>query len=343
MLTITLLAVFVAILSWLATTLRHVWHSIPRSNADFDLAGLRWDSRVTHPNPAVHAKHNPAAAFYGKALVPRILGATLRTVDRIAPRIGTRGALGLFFTPMPWKLSMRSTVPSRWRTDAWRFEDASLVAYCRRGIDAGRPAVLLVHGWAGSGAQLFKLGDALADAGFDPVLLDFPAHGRSAGWQSTLPQFQRAIYAAAARIGPLHAIVAHSLGAIATMHAVARGLGVTRLVLVAPSASPVQFLRWFAGAVGLRESVAERMRHRIEARERITLDEFEPEWLGPRIHQRVLVIHDENDRVAPLAISQRMLAALGKGRLMTTQGLGHRRVLDDRLVADEIVAHLAPA
>ncbi len=203
--------------------------------------------------------------------------------------------------------------------------------------------MLLVHGWAGSGAQLIQLGDALAEAGYDPVLLDFPAHGRSAGWQATLPQFQRAVYSAAARIGPLHAVVAHSLGAIATMHAAARGLPVERLVLVAPSAPPMTFLRWFAAAFGLRESVADRMRDRIESREGIAITEFEPEWLGPRIRQRVLVVHDETDRVAPLESSRRVLRSLADGRLVTTRGLGHRRVLNDRNVASEIVADLARA
>ena len=238
---------------------------------------------------------------------------------------------------------MRGSVPSRWQIDSSPFENGSLVTYRRRGVDAARPPVLLVHGWAGSGAQLFRIGDALADAGFTPILLDFPAHGRSGGWQSTLPQFQRAIYAAASRIGPLHALVAHSLGAVATMHAAARGLSVERLVLVAPSAPPMLFLRWFAGAFGLRESVADRMRHRIESREAMTLDEFEPEWLGPRIHQRVLVIHDASDKVAPLMVSERVLSTLGDARLVTTESLGHRRVLDDRRVAEAVVAHLGSA
>ena len=90
------------------------------------------------------------------------------------------------------------------------------------------------------------------------------------------------------------------------------------------------------------------------AREAIALSEFEPEWLGPRIHQRVLVIHDEGDRVAPLKVSKRVVRWLHQARLVTPQGLGHRRVLDDSRVADdsrvlddsrvadEIVAYLAP-
>ena len=102
------------------------------------------------------------------------------------------------------------------------------------------------------------------------------------------------------------------------------------------------FLRWFAGAFGLAESVAERMRRHIEACESVVLAEFEPEWLGPRIRQRSLVIHDEGDRISPFAVSERVVRFLAAGRLVSTQGLGHRKVLFDRSVAAEVVAHLGP-
>src|SRR5262249_9162168 len=153
--------------------------------------------------------------------------------------------------------------------------------------------------------QMRVLGDTLAEAGLDPVLLDFPAHGRSGGWRSTLPQFTRAIHAAHARLGPLHAIVGHSLGALATLHTAARGLAVTRLALLAPSPPPALFLRWFAGSFGLAESIPQRMRDHIEEREGIPLHCFEPDWLGARVAKSTLVVHDESDRVAPFAGGQR--------------------------------------
>jgi pimeloyl-ACP methyl ester carboxylesterase len=318
---------------WLTFGLARVWPAIPRTNGDFDLAGMR-------AGPGAGAR-NPAGAFYAASTTAQAVGAGLRAIERIAPEWVSAAALRLFCTPLPWKLAMRRDVPSRWEVSAWPFEDVSLAVYRRRAIPHHRPPVLLVHGWAGSGAQLFRIGDALADSGFDPVLLDFPGHGRSGGWRSTLPQFTRAIHAAAARVGPFHGIVAHSLGAIAALHAAARGVRAERLALIAPSASPALFLRWFAGSFGLSDAVPEAMRRTIESREAVGLDQFEPEWLGPRISQRVLVIHDRQDRVAPFASGERVVRWLADGRLLPTQGLGHARVLDDRHVAREIVAHLA--
>ena len=318
---------------WVTLTFAGIRHSLPRRNEDFDLAGLRL--QVSAP------RANPAAEFYAGSRTATLIGASLRRLEALAPGWVTAAALRLFFTPLPWKLAARKQIPSRWSAAEWPFEGVALVAYRRRGLEPGRPPVLLVHGWAGSGAQLLHLGDALADAGYDPVLLDFPAHGRSGGWHSTLPQFVRAIHAATARLGPLHGLVGHSLGGIAAMHALARGLPARALVLVAPSAPPALFLRWFAHSFGLSDAVPEAMRRRIEAREAVALAHFEPEWLGPRINQRVLVIHDRQDRVAPFSAAERVTRWLVDGRLLPTDGLGHARVLKDRNVALEVVAHLA--
>lgn len=168
-----------------------------------------------------------------------------------------------------------------------------------------------------------------------------PAHGRSGGWRSTLPQFGRALFAATARLGPLHGVVAHSLGALAALHAAARGLPVQRLALIAPSAPPARFLDWFAGSFGLPASLGARMRAQIELREEVNLGEYEPSWLGPRVMQPSLVLSTTkpiaSPRSAPAAVTAKAMPSL---RLAAHPGLGHRRILDDAAVAEAVAAHL---
>ena len=284
---------------------------------------------------------NPAVAFYAASRSARWLGLALRGTQNLSPGLGTRLALRLFFTPLPSKLAARRrATPPGWRVQHWPFEQGTVAVHRRVDLPDGLPTVLLVHGWAGDAMQMQPLGDALAAAGFAPVLLDCPAHGRSAGWRSTLPQFARAIWAASARLGPLHAVVAHSLGALAAAHAAAGGLPVQRLVLVAPPPPPRIFLHWFSGSFGLGAGLAERMRAAIERREGVPLLHFEPAWLGERVRQPTLLLHDEGDRVAPWAGSQALLQALPDARLATTQGLGHRRVLSDTTAIATVVGHV---
>ncbi|HEY1393348.1 MAG TPA: alpha/beta fold hydrolase, partial [Methylibium sp.] len=265
-----------------------------------------------------------------------LLGACLRTAYAIQPALGTRLAARLFFTPLPSKLAARrQRLPSEWVPEAWPFERTSLTLYRRRDAGPG-PVALLVHGWGGHGLQMQALGDGLAAAGLQPVLLDFPAHGRSGGWSSTLPQFLRALEYVAARLGGVHSLVAHSLGALAAAAAQGRGLAAQKLVLLAPSPSPNQVTRWFAGSFGLDDDAHARMQSHIEAREGLLLDSFEPDRLAPRLAAPILLIHDREDRMAPFANSERWAALAPQVTLSAVAGLGHRRLLADAGVIDQV-------
>lgn len=287
--------------------------------------------------------HNPAAAFYASPAA-RGIAALLRGLHRLSPDLGTRVALRLFFTPVPTKALARSRdVPPPWGESRLPFEGGHISVWQRGDVQPGRPKVLLTHGWAGDAQQLRALGDTLAAAGFEPLLLDLPAHGRSSGWRSNLLQWVRALFAVSARFGPWDGVVAHSLGAMAMAHALARGLPARRAALLALAPPPGQFLGWFAQAMGPGEGLAERMRGRIEQREGVPLQQFEPAWLGQRLALPTLLVHDRGDLTAPLSGSETLLADLPAGRLHVTEDLGHRRLLVDPAVMRQVVGHLSAA
>lgn len=285
---------------------------------------------------------NPVHLFYASGLSLKVLRSGLGLLQRLAPRLSAGLAFQLFSTPLPAKWGQRQQLPSPWQAQPWELMGQQLVAW--RHADATRqtyrPRVLLVHGWGGSARQMRALGEQLWRSGFDPILLDMPAHGRSAGWRTHMPQFLQTLHAAVQHFGPVHGAVAHSLGALALAHATARGLPVQRLVLVACSPPPRQILGWFGHAFGLREEVLQQLRARLELLGGVKLESFEPAWLGSRLSQSTLLVHDREDRAAALQQSQALLAALPAGTLHQTQGLGHRRVLADFGVAQAVAQHL---
>jgi pimeloyl-ACP methyl ester carboxylesterase len=287
---------------------------------------------------------SPAAATlaFGHSPLARAAAGALRAAARLLPGTAARLAVNLFFTPLPTKLSTRRPVPSSWRVERHhRGADTCTLLHHGPPRPAGdRPRVLLVHGWAGDALQMRVLGEALHQVGFEPVLMDLPAHGRSPGWRCTMPQIVRSLSAAQTDAGPFHAIVAHSMGAVASLHAIACGLPIASLVALAPSSTPASVLRWFGEAFALPADLIDRMRTRIERHEQMRLEQFEPPWLTGRVNARVLLIHDRDDRMAPVANSQALHRALPGARFEATEGLSHRRLLTDPGVIERVQAHL---
>lgn len=287
------------------------------------------------------------SAYYNDnaSLATRAFRWGLGTSQRLWPALAVRAAYRLFGTPLPPKwLSRRRSWSPDWHIEAWPFEDASLTLYAHAAAPRG-PVVLLVHGWGGHAGQMLALANMLSAHGLRPIIVEMPAHGRSRGSTSNLPQFARVLEYVGARLQQqghaLRAVVAHSLGANASAYAASRGLAAGRLVLLAPPASPLEYTRLFAHAFGLSETTRAAMQGRIESREGILLPQFEPAAVGPRIRLPTLVVHDRQDSINPFADGVAYSEAIEDARLVATNGLGHRRILKDDAVLKQVAAFLA--
>jgi predicted alpha/beta-fold hydrolase len=130
------------------------------------------------------------AAYYRTVPGVGFLRFVLGSLQRLWPALAVRAACRLFLTPLPPKWLVRGKAWGReWRVTQMPFEEANVTVYA---LDAEGPTVLLTHGWGGHAGQLKALAAALSASGMRPVIMEMPAHGRSAGLQSNLPQFARA-------------------------------------------------------------------------------------------------------------------------------------------------------
>lgn len=286
------------------------------------------------------------AGFYGESLAVRLFRLALQGTQKVWPQLAVRAAVRLFTTPLPPKWLRRGAPPAGWRVEHWPFERASLTLYAPVGAADDAPVALMVHGWGGHAGQLLRLAESLGQHGWRPVLLELPAHGRSAGTTSNLPQFARAIEYVARRLQAqgrsVGLLAGHSLGATAAAHAAGRALALQRLVLLAPAASPRAYTRYFAQVFGLAEKTRAALQERIEQREGMLMHQFEPGAVGPRIAAPTLVVHDRGDRINGFADGQAFAQAIGGARLLATEALGHRRLLQDPGVIGQVVLFASP-
>jgi pimeloyl-ACP methyl ester carboxylesterase len=191
------------------------------------------------------------------------------------------------------------------------------------------PTTLLVHGWGGRGAQLGALVPELLERGQRVVTYDAPGHGDNDEGRATLVMFAETLRGVAARLGRVDAVVAHSFGAAATTVALARGLAVERVAYIAPVFSIVDSVARFLAFTGLSAPGRERFRRLVSESNMAGPEELDGAALAPHLRVPLLVVHDREDREVPYADGAAAVAAWPGARIVTTSGLGHRRLLDD--------------
>jgi pimeloyl-ACP methyl ester carboxylesterase len=192
--------------------------------------------------------------------------------------------------------------------------------------------ILLVHGWGGSAGQFHPLIDPLLDAGFQVLAFDAPAHGESSGELSSLIQFAEAVKRVADWAGPLHGILTHSMGGAAASMALAEGLQVDRAVFIAPPADAKVWFDKFSERLGFSKDLEERIRRRIEDHLHFDFSNLNADVIGPRISAPILILHDRQDKEVSWEDAHRVAHASPHVQLISTQGLGHRRILKSSAV-----------
>lgn len=289
-------------------------------------------------------QHQPSStsnSTIGRTNIPqRVFSALSQTAPWLAVRVAER----LFVTPF------RVSPPARekeWARGAERFSiDSPFGRLAAWSWGSGPRTVLLVHGWAGRGTQLGACVEPLLAQGYRVVAYDAPGHGRSPGRTSNLLILTETLKTVAAAQGPLHGVVAHSIGAAAALLALGRQeLVAERVVALAPAARMATVVERFGDSTGFTPAVLDRVRDRFESRLQFSWSQVEPLQFADagepsQLSASLLVIHDRNDKEMPYTEGVD-LARSYRAELVLTSGLGHRRLLRDPEVVAKMVSFMA--
>ncbi|MCB1957194.1 MAG: alpha/beta fold hydrolase [Rhodocyclaceae bacterium] len=200
------------------------------------------------------------------------------------------------------------------------------------------PAILLVHGWGGYGAQMAGFVPGLLAAGFRAVLFDHLGHGVSDRAAAALPTFIEGVAAVALACGGVVGAIAHSMGAAATLHAVREArLAVPRVVLIGAPGNFERHLRTVSRRVGLARCAHRSLKRRLEQRYVPVADLDRLEGL-PVDDCAALLVHDRDDQEVDVIQLDLLAQAWPGARRLETQGWGHHRILRAPEVIDAAVA-----
>ncbi|MGH2735472.1 MAG: alpha/beta fold hydrolase [Actinomycetota bacterium] len=237
----------------------------------------------------------------------------------------------LWFTPWRADASWRALA----RQDKWLEGTTPLAVpfgpIRLAGFEAGSgPTVLLVHGWGERAASLGAFIGPLVANGHRVVGVDLPAHGNSPGRRTDLPEQAAALRAAADHLGGIHGIVAHSMGGFATTMALHDGLHAEAVTLIAPAVSLNGALARFTPMYKIPPRATAGLHAAIERRfGRDAWELFAGDRMAPGLDVPALIVQDRDDPQVDHSEAVALSEAWRGSRLVTTEGLGHMRILRD--------------
>jgi pimeloyl-ACP methyl ester carboxylesterase len=298
---------------------------------------LRLFLKLTQRRPAMMALKSPRAL--------RLTWWATRLAAPVSRRLAGRLAARLWFTPWP----VDSDPKARARHARWLAGTDPYSAVTSYGnlaaFSAGTgPLVILVHGWGERAGTMGALVRPLADAGFRVVGVDLPAHGDDPTTQTDALILAATVREIAAQAGDVHAVVAHSMGSLTTIIALQEGLTPRKVALIAPATRIGRNMDAFAQMFGLSGRAVRGLRETIERRYgRDVWTALDGVNAARRLTIPALVVHDEDDPQVPYGDGVALAAAWPGARLVTTNGLGHTRLLGDETVIREVIEHLRGA
>ena len=271
-----------------------------------------------------------------------------QAAGQVSAELAAEPTARLWFTP--WRIDPGPTVLER--EAAWTAAAQPISLDTPVGRLAGwtlgtGPTVLLVHGWGDYSARLGAFLRPLADRGLRVLAIDLPGHGRSDTDATDLYRMSAGV-ASVLRTESVSAVVAHSMGSIATLRAVGAAPGAQALALIAPpldleTAVPT-FGRLFdlppASLTGLCEWIERRYGAGV-------WDDFRGDALATACRVPTMLVHSRDDDQVDVAAARTLVRASPDAWLHEVDGLGHTRVVREpeivNVVADFVQTRLDEA
>lgn len=206
------------------------------------------------------------------------------------------------------------------------------------------PLALLVHGWGADSSSMHGLVPPMRDLDLQVAAFDGPAHGVNPGDQATMTQYKKATGAVLDTLPDVRVVIAHSLGSIAAIGALAErpGSGVRCVVLISPTNTLLGVLeRWAAGDGRLPPKAVDGVKAELLKRNGVPVTHWNVAVLGGALTVPVLVLHAPDDPVVPFAEGEAVAAGLPGAALSAVPGTGHAGILSAPPARQQVAAFVA--
>jgi pimeloyl-ACP methyl ester carboxylesterase len=292
---------------------------------------------TTMNNFKVIDKSNGTKKIFSPPLSLRVVQLFFRIVSNIVPIMTTNFILKRFYKPS-FALEKRRRKNSKINSIQIHSKDFYITSeeYKIHVLQFGKGnKVLLSHGWGGNGMSFHKFISPLVNSGFQPIAIDFPAHGSSSGIETSMFDFINTIDLICKKLGPFHAIIGHSVGGLATLNYLSKNHTINKAILISSPASIDTILSYYKRLFSLSDKVTEGIKLDISRRFHIQFSEISIHKLHLSIKTPTMIFHDKYDFQIPYTDGKLIAQKMQNTQFVLTKGLGHYRIIKDRSVISE--------
>ena len=270
-------------------------------------------------------------------IIPKPVSYFAKILELISSRLASFFGIRLFITPVNFPIPKReqymlkSAQKKRLHIPEIK-KEIEILSY-----GYSKKKVLLVHGWSGRSTQLFAFADKLLENGYMVISFDGPAHGKSTGKTTMMPEFLKTIQKINTTFGPFEAAIGHSFGATSLYNAAATFLDIKTFIAIGSGDRISDIISNFVKNLYLNEKSAKKIQSGLEKKWVIHLDDFSSSTVAKKIKIPVLVVHDKTDGDVPVSCAYKIRQNLEKGSLFITNGLGHTKILRNNEVVHKSI------
>ncbi|WP_284652307.1 alpha/beta fold hydrolase [Flavobacterium terrisoli] len=268
--------------------------------------------------------------------IPKPILLTAKLLEAISPKLATLFAAKLFTTPIKHKIPKREL-----HMEQNSRQSKLLVSSIKKEITVyeygqGEKKILLVHGWSGRGTQLVKIADEFLKLGYQVISFDAPAHGKSEGKMTLMPEFIASILEIEKQFGPFEFAIGHSLGGMSILNAIKQNFKVKKAVTIGSGDIIQDIIADFVANLKLQPKIGVMLKQHFEKKFGEPMEDYSSHLAAEAVKIPVLVIHDKDDHDVSVKAAYNIVKYLEKSELMITEGLGHRKILGNETVINRI-------
>lgn len=193
----------------------------------------------------------------------------------------------------------------------------------------GAKKILLIHGWEGQAGNFAEIIPLLTAQNYTVYAFDAPSHGASSKGKTSLFEFTELVGILIKKYG-VDNLISHSFGGVAATYALSiqPELRIKKYVLLTVSDKFTERIDFVAQQEGISNKVKNKLINRLEKELHLQVHELNVSNFVTKVSvQNALIIHDEADKIIPIAQAKNVVKQWPNANLTVIKGTGHFRIL----------------